>query len=198
MCCSVIMQNLFVFLLVVQFFQYKPGCIVFSGSLQTLHLYSSFFHLETCCQLYFTFLSFVVFTLAVYLCPPEFAHQVSNVCKTVISLYYPSDLSLSHVKCINGYNTCAKKKHPIPHFALRLATLDLITALILHFRQSISCISIRLPVSPQVSKASSDLMRYCGEHAKYDPLLMGIPASENPFKDKKPCTVLQGQTFELL
>lgn len=45
-------------------------------------------------------------------------------------------------------------------------------------------------VSPQVSKASSDLMRYCGEHAKNDPLLMGIPASENPFKDKKPCTVL--------
>lgn len=45
-------------------------------------------------------------------------------------------------------------------------------------------------ISLQVSKASSDLVRYCGEHAKSDPLLMGIPASENPFKDKKPCTVL--------
>ncbi|KAJ4943655.1 hypothetical protein JOQ06_006153 [Pogonophryne albipinna] len=42
----------------------------------------------------------------------------------------------------------------------------------------------------KVSKASSDLMRYCGEHAKNEPLLMGIPTSENPFKDKKPCTVL--------
>ncbi|KAJ0065404.1 hypothetical protein NL108_009526 [Boleophthalmus pectinirostris] len=42
----------------------------------------------------------------------------------------------------------------------------------------------------KVSKASSDLMRYCGEHAKYDPLLVGIPASENPFKDKKPCILL--------
>ncbi|XP_030647111.1 guanine nucleotide-binding protein G(I)/G(S)/G(O) subunit gamma-12 isoform X1 [Chanos chanos] len=42
----------------------------------------------------------------------------------------------------------------------------------------------------KVSKASADLMNYCGEHAKYDPLLMGIPASENPFKDKKPCTIL--------
>uniref|UniRef100_A0A3B3YMN8 Guanine nucleotide-binding protein subunit gamma n=1 Tax=Poecilia mexicana TaxID=48701 RepID=A0A3B3YMN8_9TELE len=42
----------------------------------------------------------------------------------------------------------------------------------------------------KVSKASSDLMRYCGEHAKNDPLLMGIPTSENPFKEKKPCTVL--------
>ncbi len=44
--------------------------------------------------------------------------------------------------------------------------------------------------SLQVSKASADLMHYCNEHAKYDPLLMGIPASENPFKDKKPCTIL--------
>ncbi|XP_039668257.1 guanine nucleotide-binding protein G(I)/G(S)/G(O) subunit gamma-7 isoform X2 [Perca fluviatilis] len=42
----------------------------------------------------------------------------------------------------------------------------------------------------KVSKALSDLMCYCGEHAKNDPLLMGIPASENPFKDKKPCTFL--------
>ncbi|KAG9277793.1 hypothetical protein AMEX_G7838, partial [Astyanax mexicanus] len=42
----------------------------------------------------------------------------------------------------------------------------------------------------KVSKASADLMHYCGEHARYDPLLMGIPASENPFKDKKPCTIL--------
>lgn len=44
--------------------------------------------------------------------------------------------------------------------------------------------------SLQVSKASADLMHYCSEHAKYDPLLMGIPASENPFKNKKPCTIL--------
>ncbi|OXB82178.1 UNVERIFIED_CONTAM: hypothetical protein H355_009057 [Colinus virginianus] len=43
---------------------------------------------------------------------------------------------------------------------------------------------------PQVSKASADLMLYCEEHAKKDPLLMGIPASENPFKDKKTCILL--------
>ncbi|XP_042614123.1 guanine nucleotide-binding protein G(I)/G(S)/G(O) subunit gamma-12 [Cyprinus carpio] len=42
----------------------------------------------------------------------------------------------------------------------------------------------------KVSKASADLMHYCSEHAKYDPLLMGIPASENPFKDRKPCAIL--------
>lgn len=45
-------------------------------------------------------------------------------------------------------------------------------------------------MSIQVSKASADLMLYCEEHAKKDPLLMGIPASENPFKDKKTCILL--------
>lgn len=43
---------------------------------------------------------------------------------------------------------------------------------------------------PQVSKASADLMNYCTEHARNDPLLTGIPASDNPFKEKKPCTIL--------
>ncbi|XP_007907618.1 guanine nucleotide-binding protein G(I)/G(S)/G(O) subunit gamma-12 [Callorhinchus milii] len=42
----------------------------------------------------------------------------------------------------------------------------------------------------KISKASADLVRYCEQHAKSDPLLMGIPASENPFKDKKPCIIL--------
>ncbi|XP_067330239.1 guanine nucleotide-binding protein G(I)/G(S)/G(O) subunit gamma-12a isoform X1 [Channa argus] len=42
----------------------------------------------------------------------------------------------------------------------------------------------------KVSKACADLMNYCNENAKHDPLLIGIPASDNPFKDKKPCTIL--------
>ncbi|KAH0625998.1 hypothetical protein JD844_034397 [Phrynosoma platyrhinos] len=41
-----------------------------------------------------------------------------------------------------------------------------------------------------VSKASSELMNYCEQQARNDPLLVGVPASENPFKDKKPCTIL--------
>ncbi|NXH99863.1 GBG7 protein, partial [Pachycephala philippinensis] len=42
----------------------------------------------------------------------------------------------------------------------------------------------------QVSKASSELLSYCEQHARTDPLLVGVPASENPFKDKKPCIIL--------
>lgn len=37
----------------------------------------------------------------------------------------------------------------------------------------------------QVSKAAADLMSYCEAHAKEDPLLTPVPASENPFREKK-------------
>nr|XP_056703972.1 putative guanine nucleotide-binding protein G(I)/G(S)/G(O) subunit gamma-14 [Euleptes europaea] len=40
----------------------------------------------------------------------------------------------------------------------------------------------------KVSKAASDLLQYCLEHSKNDPLLTDIPASSNPFKEKKMCT----------
>ncbi|KAM8875675.1 guanine nucleotide-binding protein G(I)/G(S)/G(O) subunit gamma-12 isoform 1-T2 [Spinachia spinachia] len=60
-----------------------------------------------------------------------------------------------------------------------------------HARRMVQQLRIEASIERiKVSKASSDLMRYCGEHAKNDPLLMGFGASENPFKDKKPCTVL--------
>ncbi|XP_032906871.1 putative guanine nucleotide-binding protein G(I)/G(S)/G(O) subunit gamma-14 [Amblyraja radiata] len=42
----------------------------------------------------------------------------------------------------------------------------------------------------KISKAATDLMNYCEEHGTKDPLLTGIPTSDNPFKDKKPCAIL--------
>ncbi|XP_037055148.1 guanine nucleotide-binding protein G(I)/G(S)/G(O) subunit gamma-2-like [Peromyscus leucopus] len=42
----------------------------------------------------------------------------------------------------------------------------------------------------KVSKVAADLMAYCGAHAKEDPLLIPVPASENPFGEKKFCTIL--------
>uniref|UniRef100_A0A4W6FAQ9 Guanine nucleotide-binding protein subunit gamma n=1 Tax=Lates calcarifer TaxID=8187 RepID=A0A4W6FAQ9_LATCA len=62
---------------------------------------------------------------------------------------------------------------------------------IAHARRTVQQLRIEASIERiKVSKASADLMNYCSEHARNDPLLMGIPASDNPFKDKKPCTIL--------
>ncbi|KAM8739319.1 guanine nucleotide-binding protein G(I)/G(S)/G(O) subunit gamma-4 [Acanthopagrus schlegelii] len=43
----------------------------------------------------------------------------------------------------------------------------------------------------KVSKAAADLMAYCDAHIREDPLIMPVPASENPFREKKFfCTIL--------
>ncbi|ERE91917.1 guanine nucleotide-binding protein G(I)/G(S)/G(O) subunit gamma-2-like protein [Cricetulus griseus] len=44
---------------------------------------------------------------------------------------------------------------------------------------------IKISVATKVSKAAADLMAYCEAHAKEDPLLTPVPASENPFREKK-------------
>uniref|UniRef100_A0A4W5PN92 Guanine nucleotide-binding protein subunit gamma n=1 Tax=Hucho hucho TaxID=62062 RepID=A0A4W5PN92_9TELE len=42
-----------------------------------------------------------------------------------------------------------------------------------------------------VSKAAADLMAYCDAHIRDDPLIVPMPASENPFREKKLfCTIL--------
>uniref|UniRef100_A0AAQ5ZPT7 Guanine nucleotide-binding protein subunit gamma n=3 Tax=Amphiprion TaxID=80969 RepID=A0AAQ5ZPT7_AMPOC len=62
---------------------------------------------------------------------------------------------------------------------------------IAHARRTVQQLRIEASIERiKVSKASADIMNYCSEHARNDPLLMGIPASDNPFKDKKPCTIL--------
>ncbi|KAG5855576.1 hypothetical protein ANANG_G00050520 [Anguilla anguilla] len=43
----------------------------------------------------------------------------------------------------------------------------------------------------KVSKAAADLMAYCDAHIREDPLIVPVPASENPFREKKLfCTIL--------
>lgn len=43
----------------------------------------------------------------------------------------------------------------------------------------------------QVSQAASDLLAYCEAHVREDPLIIPVPASENPFREKKFfCTIL--------
>uniref|UniRef100_A0A8C4QBK4 Guanine nucleotide-binding protein subunit gamma n=1 Tax=Eptatretus burgeri TaxID=7764 RepID=A0A8C4QBK4_EPTBU len=37
----------------------------------------------------------------------------------------------------------------------------------------------------KVSKAAADLTSYCTSHASEDPLLVPVPSSENPFREKK-------------
>ncbi|TWW78657.1 Guanine nucleotide-binding protein G(I)/G(S)/G(O) subunit gamma-4 [Takifugu flavidus] len=36
-----------------------------------------------------------------------------------------------------------------------------------------------------VSKAAADLMAFCDAHVREDPLIVPVPASENPFREKK-------------
>ncbi|XP_068041129.1 guanine nucleotide-binding protein G(I)/G(S)/G(O) subunit gamma-4 isoform X1 [Anomalospiza imberbis] len=43
----------------------------------------------------------------------------------------------------------------------------------------------------KVSKAAADLLAYCDAHIGEDPLIIPVPASENPFREKKLfCTIL--------
>ncbi len=42
----------------------------------------------------------------------------------------------------------------------------------------------------QISAAAEQLVQYCQEHRRADPLLTGINTSSNPFKDKKTCVLL--------
>ena len=45
--------------------------------------------------------------------------------------------------------------------------------------------------TPQVSQAAADLLAYCEAHVREDPLIIPVPASENPFREKKFfCTIL--------
>nr|XP_046195918.1 guanine nucleotide-binding protein G(I)/G(S)/G(O) subunit gamma-5-like [Oncorhynchus gorbuscha]XP_046195919.1 guanine nucleotide-binding protein G(I)/G(S)/G(O) subunit gamma-5-like [Oncorhynchus gorbuscha] len=41
----------------------------------------------------------------------------------------------------------------------------------------------------KVSQAAVDLRNYCLQNAQQDPLLMGVPSSDNPFRPPKSCSL---------
>ncbi|KAF6739099.1 Guanine nucleotide-binding protein G(I)/G(S)/G(O) subunit gamma-10 [Oryzias melastigma] len=41
----------------------------------------------------------------------------------------------------------------------------------------------------KVSQAAADLQQYCFQNASKDPLLMGVPSSDNPFRPPKSCSL---------
>uniref|UniRef100_A0A8C7XAK8 Guanine nucleotide-binding protein subunit gamma n=1 Tax=Oryzias sinensis TaxID=183150 RepID=A0A8C7XAK8_9TELE len=41
----------------------------------------------------------------------------------------------------------------------------------------------------KVSQAAADLRQYCLQNASKDPLLMGVPSSDNPFRPPKSCSL---------
>ncbi|XP_004071939.1 guanine nucleotide-binding protein G(I)/G(S)/G(O) subunit gamma-10-like [Oryzias latipes] len=42
----------------------------------------------------------------------------------------------------------------------------------------------------KVSQASAELKNFCLQNANKDPLLMGVPSSDNPFRPPKSCVLL--------
>ncbi|KAJ8001509.1 hypothetical protein DPEC_G00170220 [Dallia pectoralis] len=51
---------------------------------------------------------------------------------------------------------------------------------------------LRLEASVQrvkISQSATDLKNFCMQNAHKDPLLMGVPASDNPFRPPKSCTL---------
>lgn len=42
----------------------------------------------------------------------------------------------------------------------------------------------------KISQTSQELVRYCEQHSRRDPLVVGVPSSENPFREKTSCILL--------
>uniref|UniRef100_A0A673H6A5 Guanine nucleotide-binding protein subunit gamma n=1 Tax=Sinocyclocheilus rhinocerous TaxID=307959 RepID=A0A673H6A5_9TELE len=46
------------------------------------------------------------------------------------------------------------------------------------------------PLLKTVSQAATDLKNFCLQNAHKDPLLLGVPSSDNPFRPPKSCGLL--------
>ncbi|XP_026310878.1 guanine nucleotide-binding protein G(I)/G(S)/G(O) subunit gamma-4 [Piliocolobus tephrosceles] len=60
-----------------------------------------------------------------------------------------------------------------------------------HLDRGLCSVKCLCSVPSQVSQAAADLLAYCEAHVREDPLIIPVPASENPFREKKFfCTIL--------
>uniref|UniRef100_UPI00398EF0D6 guanine nucleotide-binding protein G(I)/G(S)/G(O) subunit gamma-8-like n=1 Tax=Pristiophorus japonicus TaxID=55135 RepID=UPI00398EF0D6 len=66
------------------------------------------------------------------------------------------------------------------------------TAKIAEARMAVEQLKLEVHIDRmQVSQAAAELLAYCEEHAKEDPLVTPVPSSDNPFRDKKlMCAIL--------
>ncbi|KAM3863458.1 guanine nucleotide-binding protein G(I)/G(S)/G(O) subunit gamma-12-like [Diretmus argenteus] len=62
---------------------------------------------------------------------------------------------------------------------------------IIHARRVVDQLRVEASMERiKISLTAAELVQYCRDHRRSDPLLTGISASSNPFKDKKTCVLL--------
>uniref|UniRef100_A0A8C6BV70 Guanine nucleotide-binding protein subunit gamma n=1 Tax=Monodon monoceros TaxID=40151 RepID=A0A8C6BV70_MONMO len=87
--------------------------------------------------------------------------------------------SLMHFSSLFSFPVCLKNPPSIPMASNNTASIAQARKLVEQLKMEANIDRIK------VSKAAADLMAYCEAHAKEDPLLTPVPASENPFREKK-------------
>ncbi|XP_024647609.2 guanine nucleotide-binding protein G(I)/G(S)/G(O) subunit gamma-8 isoform X2 [Macaca nemestrina] len=85
----------------------------------------------------------------------------------------------------NSLNSCASF-NPFP-----AATMSNNMAKIAEARKTVEQLKLEVNIDRmKVSQAAAELLAFCETHAKDDPLVMPVPAAENPFRDKRLFCVL--------
>uniref|UniRef100_A0A8C3WYW3 Guanine nucleotide-binding protein subunit gamma n=1 Tax=Catagonus wagneri TaxID=51154 RepID=A0A8C3WYW3_9CETA len=87
--------------------------------------------------------------------------------------------SASEPRALGTETVCLKNPPSIPMASNNTASIAQARKLVEQLKMEANIDRIK------VSKAAADLMAYCEAHAKEDPLLTPVPASENPFREKK-------------
>lgn len=73
-----------------------------------------------------------------------------------------------------------------------VATCERLFMFLLSTHAIIICLAL------QVSQAAAELRNFCLQNASKDPLLVGVPSSDNPFRPPKSCSLFWGRPSFLL